>query len=958
MTQEWSSQNLMGTGVSRVKIIEPDFNTRRTSLETDMQNERDGQKITLQDDWNQPAPGPTKNLPLRPHKELSRPRLAVPDSLRNGHTGLAGIFAPAGYGKSTLMANWRDALTERGVACCWLNFREKHRDPKIMLQALLHALAQHLPKSLVESTQRNLKSANSHVIGPVLASLMLDVETNGQRIVLFLDALDNLGQSPGRDAIALLIEHRPKVLSLVLAGRDAQQFSLSRYRLAGRMVEMRAQDLAFTAREIDTLLREHFALALDEDGLNTVVRRTEGWPAAVGLYALGAAARGGESIDSLVDFTSTADGLADQLAAYLSEILLESLDPHTRNLLLRAAVPDHFSLGLLQELLPGTDAAQALEKIRGASLFLHSSDDEYRFHSLCGEFLRRRLRQSSPELFSELLNTAGRWCWVNNQPYEAVNYAKRAGDWELMAERICLLANDMVRGSGELDTYMHWFRELPAEVSARYPELYLHQAWALVFSRDVPQAKVALSRLEALLDTQPGAVAQSYRRQLDCHRFLLEALMDRGHLQLSAMAAWLERHPDAPDSEKVLCTGALGSAARNANQLDRALDALQQSEDILRRGDNDYTMSWIHNARLSVLLKKGDFSRARIAGHQGLAMICETLGEQSPAAGMSNAMLAYLAYEKGDLQAAHQHLDQSMRFIANQGVVEPLYFAHLTQSWLVADEGNPELSPDILLEGEELGLAANLPRLTAQLATRRALHYLHMDDRLAAEAIIETRRLLDYPNDEFQQSRARFAELLRINMDLLQGRFRDAAERSCALSRTAAKNGTLRMQAEYEFLLAISLLHNGEANEAGRRFREQLATAAVQERYRFMLQYGKFGKSLIAEQLQARSQAWTAGAKLDAADTVLKKLAAALSLDEAGQAPPKTNPAPLEGLTRREIDILKRADHTGLNNKQLAEALFVSEGTLKWHLHNIYSKLEVRNRAGAIKQAQHLGLLE
>lgn len=155
----------------------------------------------------------------------------------------------------------------------------------------------------------------------------------------------------------------------------------------------------------------------------------------------------------------------------------------------------------------------------------------------------------------------------------------------------------------------------------------------------------------------------------------------------------------------------------------------------------------------------------------------------------------------------------------------------------------------------------------------------------------------------------------------------------------------------------IALGAAGDTNEAGRRFRELLAKAAVQERYRFMLHYGELGKRLIADQLLARRQAWSAGAKLDAADQILKKLVTALGLGKDGQRVTKPESVPLEGLTKREIDILTRAARTGLGNRKLAEALFVSEGTLKWHLHNIYSKLEVRNRASAIKQAQNMGLL-
>ena len=123
-----------------------------------------------------------------------------------------------------------------------------------------------------------------------------------------------------------------------------------------------------------------------------------------------------------------------------------------------------------------------------------------------------------------------------------------------------------------------------------------------------------------------------------------------------------------------------------------------------------------------------------------------------------------------------------------------------------------------------------------------------------------------------------------------------------------------------------------------------------------MLHGGKQGQAMIAEQLKARKASWDGGEELDLADQVLQQLAAALGMMHPQAVGVDDQIA--DGLTRRETEILRRAAQSGLSNRRLAKALFVSEGTLKWHLHNIYEKLGVRNRAGAIAQAQRLGMLQ
>lgn len=894
-----------------------------------------------------------RRLALRPRFEIERPRLAVPQGFGAGGVRVVALAAPAGYGKSTIAARWREQLLEAGVTCCWVGLQPKHRDAKSLLVDLIGQIQRQLDGIELPTAQRMLKAATSTTVEPVLAGVIGDLEQNTQRFVLVLDDLEQLQDSAGEVLVQSLVTYRPDCMDLLLCSRLTSQFSLNRERVAGRLADLRAADLAFSPTEIRHFLEAYLGTPPSDDVVDALASKSEGWPAAVGLFAQVAERHG--ATQAMAGF----DGQSLELAEYLNDVILSSLPNELQGLMMRASVPDRFNLELLGLLVPGHDPIDTLTRLQEATPFLHvvqTDQLECRFHSLCADYLRRRLRRSQPALYENLLAEVGAWCWKTGNLHEAVNCARAAGQWDLMAQRLEVIADHMVRAAGELDAYLSWMRDIPSEVLARHPQLFIHQSWALCFKREMAQAEIALSRLESLLPGLPDEAAGGLWRQLTLHRSMIHSIRDRSHRELDRIREWLARYPNAPPEELGQAYCVLASAARNTNQHELALQAIQRADEIFRPVGGDYSLSWVHNIRLATLIKSGRFTEAVAVGTKSLEAIKDALGDCSTAAGMSHAMLGYLAYERGDADEASRHLDLGLRFIANQGVVDPLYYAYLTHSWLAADEGNEALAADLLLEGEQLGMQMDLPRLTRQLATRRVIRLLQAGDQLAADSVIRERALLDVSADVLDDSAARCAELIRLNRELLQGKFGEAAARARCLSRTVGTHGGLRMKAEYDFLWAIALHGGGEEKEAARRLRILLAESAEQRRYGFMLHYQRLAAGAITSLYTHRQAAWAAGARQDAADSMLRIIAGRLGL---GERPDVTPPSAdmVDGLTQREIEILSRAARTGLNNRKLAEALFVSEGTLKWHLHNIYVKLGVRNRTGAIAQAQRLGLL-
>ncbi|MGB0956248.1 MAG: LuxR C-terminal-related transcriptional regulator [Panacagrimonas sp.] len=885
---------------------------------------------------------------------LARPRLALPEALRDGECSIATLFAPAGYGKSTVMSQWRNALEQAGIACAWLRLRGRHHDPKILLKDLLACLEMQVGANLCPATQKNLRSITSFAVEPVLNSMARELSRSGTRLALFFDDLEALNQSDGTRTIMGLLEFMPKQVCFVLGGRDAAQLPLRKYALAGETVELGPGELQFTLDEARQLLAELHGVELGGDALSEVLKKTEGWAAALHLCAVGMSdARRSQR------FLSHFSGAEGDLAEYLNESVFSGLNPQMQDFLMRVAVPGQFGLSLAQHLAPEHDVAGLLDHALHANIFLYPVDDghdEYRFHALYRDFLSRRLRAHAPKRWVQVLIATGDWYWDHGHQGEAIESARLAEDWQTMGQRLSSVSEAMTMHHGEHLSYLKWLGALPEQERNKHPELLFHQAWALDVNKRTAESEAALCQLEKLLPDLEAEAAQDLTRRIRLLRMIRETLRDRGQVQLDALRAWDRDYPDAPMWERGLMNAGLASSARNANQLELAFRALDAADEALADGQRDYVLAWARVVRISVLTKGGRFADARAYGKKALAAISEELGGDSEHAGMCHAQLSYLAYENNELSAAGDYLAEGLRFIEAQGVVEPLYAAYLTQTLMALDQNKPELAIATLADGEQRGMDIGLPRLTLQLATRRAITYLSYGEHVAAQSVIRGRQLLDYPKDEFVTYRAQCAQLLRIHFALANGQYLEAQSVLKDALKKVRTQGNLRLAMEYDYLLAIATHHVGDNNEAGRRFRELLALAGVEGRWRFMLHGGKQGQAMIAEQLKARKASWDGGEELDLADQVLQQLAAALGMMHPQAVGVDDQIA--DGLTRRETEILRRAAQSGLSNRRLAKALFVSEGTLKWHLHNIYEKLGVRNRAGAIAQAQRLGMLQ
>ena len=364
---------------------------------------------------------------------------------------VASVVAPAGYGKTTLLAQWAE---RNGQAFAWVSLDERDNEPRALLSYVAAALDAVEPVG--ERVFGALASPGGSVPGPVVSALGFAFSSMTVPVVLVLDDVHMLHDPECWAAVSVLADHVPPGSRLVLSGRDAPVLALARLRTAGRMLELGPRDLALTHEEASSLLR-NAGVPVGEGDVAELHRRTEGWPAGLYLAALGL--REGGPVARTADSFGGGDRLVSE---YMESEVLARLSSRQRVFLTRTAVLERLCGPLCEAVLDAPGAAAILAALARSNLLLVPLDPDgewYRYHHLFRGMLLAELGRREPELIPVLRRRAAGWCARNDLPEEAVEYTIAVGDVEMAAALVGKLGVRAYR-QGKTAAVQRWLRWL------------------------------------------------------------------------------------------------------------------------------------------------------------------------------------------------------------------------------------------------------------------------------------------------------------------------------------------------------------------------------------------------------------------------------------------------------------------------------------------------------------------
>ena len=435
------------------------------------------------------VPGPQQGF-------VPRPRLA--ERLDEGLSrGLVLACAPAGYGKTVLLADW----AQRGPRLvAWLSLDSGDNDPARFWRHAVAALDRVCP-GIGGRVGPLLGPPAPSSFEPLVTTLINELTARPSAgagdVLLVLDDYHLIDSQPVHASLKFLLEHRPPGLQVALSSRADPPLALARLRARGQLAELRAAELRFTADEAAALLQQVAAgpgVALPDADVAALAARTEGWAAGLQLAAL--SLRGQED---MAGFVAAFTGSHRYVLDYLAEEVLERQGEEVRAFLLETSVLERLS-GELCDAVTGHPGSQALlEQVERAGLFLVPLDEVrvwWRYHHLFADLLRARLREEQPGRVGQMHRNAAAWCEEHELADDAIHHAVAAGEMTWAARLIEQHFNEVFFLCGEAATIHRWLSALPDELVRSRPWLLLALAWIRQATGDPARALAAISEAE------------------------------------------------------------------------------------------------------------------------------------------------------------------------------------------------------------------------------------------------------------------------------------------------------------------------------------------------------------------------------------------------------------------------------------------------------------------------------
>ncbi len=872
--------------------------------------------------------------PLPRAQLVRRPQLA--ERLTQGVMGpLTLVSAPAGFGKTTLLAQW---FAESGMPVAWLSLEPGDNEPVRFLSYLIAAL-QTLDPHLGAVALTLLQMPQPAAAETVLTLLTNDVGSHGRDggdFVLVLDDYHVLDAKPVDQALTYLVDHLPPQMHLVIATREDPPLPLARLRVGGHLTEVRAGDLRFTPSEAAEFLNQGMGLNLSAEDIVALETRTEGWIAGLHLAALSL-----QGQQDATGFIKSFTGSHHFVLDYLVEEVLQQQSESVQTFLLRTSLLDRLCGSLCDAVLlnPSVSGQETLEYLEHANLFLVPLDNErrwYRYHQLFAELLRQRLHQRSASStgdevgdVTELHIRASVWYEDHGLEIEAFHHAANAND-VARAERLIEGEGMPLHFRGAVAPVLNWLESLPRTALDARPSLWVTYASTLLFSGKNTAVEQKLQAAEAALqDTEPDDRTQDLVGRIASMRATLAVIQHDVETIITQSRRALEYlHPDNLPV-RTATTWTLGYAYQLQGDRAAASQAYTEVISIGKSfGDSIYTLAatinlgQIQEADNQLYLAAESYRRSlQLAGDPPQRMACE-----------AHLGLARIYYQWNDLDAAEQHGQQSAQ-LARQIIVDTFAAYGVFVARLKLAQGDVSGAAAVLDEAEAYVRRHSFVFRMPDVAAAQVLTLLHQGHLAAAAHLAQTHEL----------------PLSQARVHLAQGDPSAALAVLLPWRRQVEARGWQDERLKVLVLQAVALHLHGDKDQAVHLLVDALTLAKPGGFIRLFVDEGPPMAHLLAE-------AAASGMMPDYTGKLLAVLEAdAQKRENTTSLPPPAQPL-IDPLSRRELEVLHLMAQ-GLSNQEMCERLFLALDTVKGHNRNIFGKLQVQRRTEAVARARELGLL-
>jgi LuxR family maltose regulon positive regulatory protein len=896
------------------------------------------------------------------------------------------VSAPAGFGKTTCISGWVDALEDRAVT--WLSLDAADDDPGRFFAYLVAALRK-VDDRLGRAIEDALRAGQLPPAEAISTTLVNDVLKAEGRFLLVLDDFQVI-----QDAFILrvfedLVANLPSPLHLVLITREDPSLPLARLRANNQLTEIRARDLRFTGRDAERFLNEVLGLGLSQADVAVLEDKTEGWVAGLQLAGL--------SVRDRVDpsgFIATLSGSHRFILNYLTEEVLGRQPEEVQRFLLQTSILDKLSGDLCNAVSGRSDGRALLERLFRANLFLIPLDDEgqwYRYHHLFGDLLRDLQTTLQADEATELHRRASRWyaraggergLFAN----EAIEHALTAKDYGMAVGLLERHASDMIM-QGYVKAVHGWVQAIPEEWASSSPRTHLALAWMHLLRGAYVEASFYVEQMQAALGGAGGASPpEEEQRSLRAEWLAMQSLVlymqGKGTESKTAAARALEIAPEQDSRVRGLAYYALATILWLMEEYPGAMEAYQAAIQHGRAAGN-LVAEWMSTVSLArMVFEHGQLHLAFEIAAPAIAR-GERSGFMPPLGGIAYGLLGEICYQWAQIEQGQHHTRRALQLSMLGGYNTGAIFCRVLLSRMAQFEGDLETAAREIRTAVDLVPVEAPEYVRQEVAAQQVRVYLGRDRPAAAQMALQSLGFsfqdgFSFPGLDAGQSVSYSIGLLyNSSLHVLlcrarAGRARADLKAGIDLAGRLIE-GALAGRCILVALEALLLRAQMRALPASGEARSGADPGASQADYVRALELGEpegvIGVFVdqgppVAEALARLVKQNRLGRvqrgyveRILAAFPGLQPSSTTRGEPAARELPAGTGPVALvEPLTERELDVL-RLMAEGLKYKEIAARLFISLNTVRFHVKAIYGKLGVNNRTQAIERARHHRIL-
>jgi LuxR family maltose regulon positive regulatory protein len=876
--------------------------------------------------------------PPRPHL---LPRARLSDVLEAGipDSRIALVTAPAGYGKTTALAQWARRSRHR---IAWLSLERDDSDLERFLRYLVTSWEKVQP-GIMQTPVGLLLGSTSPDIDAVLPEFVNAGSGIEDHTVFVLDDCHLIHGESVFQALTFLLDHLPPRLHIIIAGRAEPPLPLARYRARGESLELATDELRFQDEETAVVLGRCLPSDIAQEALAHGLERLEGWPAGLQL-ACYAIRRRPAAIASL-EFSGKLRFIAD----YLNEEVLAHLDEATRWFLLQTSILDQLSGELCDTVTERSDSQQTLATLERDGLFLAPLDDTrewYRYQPLFADVLREELRQRQPEAIATLHRRAAEWYVKQGMPDPAFTHAVAGGDVDLVTrigEDYCVIKME----SGELNVVARWLQLIPQEWFDRNPLVDLMRVAFLIYTGAFEESASLLDDVEERMRRSDQPDTREQLAKVSTVRCAIACFLNDVPSAEHHASAALNDLPVADRFWRASIYHALGDTYSRNAIWDLAKESYRAALRVVHAPSSRIRAVHIFGALADMELRQGHLETAGRYWSDALEAIQERemwARLPIPVTGWVWTRMAELLYERNRLREAQDHLARGLALAQVGGDVRSLIAGHLLSARLHLAGSDVDLATEELERVRPLLDRASFPEWQGRFDRCQLELWLAQGRQRALSRWVDA---MGVDGGRSHQDEPEIEQLTAARALIAKGLAPDrrrALESLDRLLETAIAHGRGGIQLEALALQALALWADGDRAGALASLECSLRLAEPEGYVRLFVDLG-LPMSRILQEARAREL------MPDYVQRLLDAYAPGLL---ALQRLPGALPEPLSD---REQDVLELMA-AGLTNREIAARLFISAETVKKHAASIYAKLGVGRRTEAVARARDLGLLD